>query len=101
MQSMPPASGESGSLIDLAKDMATALGDQWGVGNRGCDDGIVLLVSKADRVAYLRTAAGAQQALPDETAHIVVDAMRPAFRQGNFDKGPWVGSGQGPAAALS
>ena len=47
----------------------------------------MLLVSKGDRVVYLRTAAGAQAAVPDSKATVITERMKEYLRRGDFDGG--------------
>eukprot|EP00667_Euglena_gracilis_P007156 EG_transcript_7233 len=73
--------------IAQGKAFATVLGARWGVSHGTCNDGIILLVSASDRVVYLRTAGGAQAALLDDVAAVIVARMRDAFKQGQYDSG--------------
>ena len=88
MNAMDLAYAPSASAaVDKAKEFATALGTRWGVGHADCNDGVVLLVSRSDRVVYLRTAAGAQKAVSDGSATAITEKMKGYFREGKFDEG--------------
>lgn len=64
---------------------ATELGQQWGVGQRGQDNGAVLLVSRDDREVFIATGYGLEGAIPDAIAsRIVRNILLPNFRQGDF-----------------
>jgi uncharacterized protein len=67
---------------------ATQLGREWGVGQQGQDNGVVILVSEGDREVFIATGYGLEGAIPDAIAsRIVRNIMRPAFRQGAFYAG--------------
>lgn len=67
---------------------ATELGRQWGVGQKGKDNGVVVLVSKDDREVFIAPGYGLEGAIPDAIANrIYRNIIRPAFRQGNFYAG--------------
>ena len=67
---------------------ATQLGREWGVGQQGQDNGVVILVSEGDREVFIATGYGLEGAIPDAIAsRIVRNIIRPAFRQGDFFAG--------------
>lgn len=75
----------NGAPVD---DYAISLGRDWGVGQEGKDNGVVVLVSKNDRKMFIATGYGVEGALPDATANQIVERiMTPAFRQGEFYAG--------------
>jgi uncharacterized protein len=67
---------------------ATELGQRWGIGQKGKDNGIVLLIKteQPGRGAFIATGYGAEGALPDGLAgQIIRDVMIPRFKAGeNF-----------------
>lgn len=68
-----------------ASDYATELGRQWGVGQQGKDNGVVVLVSREDRRIFIATGYGLEGAIPDAVAsRIVRNIITPNFREGNF-----------------
>jgi uncharacterized protein len=74
-----------GAPID---DYAVYLGRDWGVGQEGKDNGVVVLVSKNDRKMYIATGYGVEGALPDAIANRIVErVITPAFRNGDFYAG--------------
>ena len=75
--------GDDGDAPGAARDMARALHDAWGVGDGRCDNGVVLLLARADRAVHISTGRGARAALPDGQARQVVEGMKPALRQGD------------------
>lgn len=68
-----------------ASEYATELGRQWGVGQQGKDNGVVVLVSREDRRIFIATGYGLEGAIPDAVAsRIVRNIITPNFREGNF-----------------
>ncbi len=71
-----------------AADYAIELGRQWGVGQKGQDNGVVILASRTDRKVFIATGYGLEGAIPDALANrIVEDVMVPNFRAGRFYDG--------------
>ncbi len=67
---------------------ATELAHKWGVGQKGKDNGIVVLVAKDDRRMTIRTGYGVEHLLTDALSRrIIENIMTPAFKQGNYYKG--------------
>ena len=67
---------------------ATELGQQWGVGQQGKDNGVVILVSRDDRQVFIATGFGLEGAIPDVVAgRIVREIITPNFKQGRFYAG--------------
>lgn len=72
---------------------ATALGDQWGVGQGEEDNGAVVLVSRDDRRIFIATGFGLEGSVPDALAgRIVREIITPLFRQGRFYEGLALGT---------
>lgn len=66
--------------------------DQWKLGRKGVDDGVLLLVAKNDRTVRIEVGRGLEGALPDVTAfRIIREFIVPAFSQGDFAGGIRVG----------
>ncbi len=67
---------------------ATELGRQWGIGQEGKDNGVVVLVSEADREVFIAPGYGLEGAIPDAIANrIYRNIIRPAFREGDYYRG--------------
>lgn len=59
--------------------------DQWKLGREKPDDGVLVLVAKADRKMRIEVGYGLEGAIPDAiTKRIVSDIMQPSFRAGDF-----------------
>ncbi len=64
------------------------LAEKWGVGRKGKDNGIMVLVALDDRKMSIQTGYGMEGALPDAIAkRIVENDMKPAFKQGDYYEG--------------
>ena len=69
-------------------DVALALHRQWGVGQRGRDNGVVLLWVPTQRAVQISVGYGLEGVLPDARAGRIRDqAIFPAFKRGDFDAG--------------
>lgn len=69
-------------------DLAQQIGEQWGVGQAGKNNGIVILVAINDRSAAIATGYGMEGAIPDiTTRHIRENHMNPNFRNGDYYAG--------------
>jgi uncharacterized protein len=62
--------------------------DQWKIGRKGADDGVILLVAKNDRAVRIEVGTGLEGALPDVLANrIISQVIVPRFRSGDFAGG--------------
>ena len=69
-------------------DIATKLFEKWGVGKKGVDEGILLLVAVKDRRIRIETGYGSEGYLTDaQAARIIRDIMQPAFAHQQWDEG--------------
>ncbi|TAK38631.1 MAG: YgcG family protein [Betaproteobacteria bacterium] len=59
--------------------------EQWKLGRKGVDDGVLLLVAKDDRQLRIEVGRGLEGALPDAIAkRIVAEYITPRFKQGDY-----------------
>lgn len=62
--------------------------EKWKPGQKGKDNGVLLVLAKAERRVRIEVGMGLQGVLPDITAsHIIRDVMRPYLKDGNYDQG--------------
>jgi uncharacterized protein len=62
--------------------------DAWNLGRKGVDDGILLVVAKNDRTVRIEVGYGLEGAVPDVSAHRVIqEYLVPRFREGDFAGG--------------
>lgn len=72
---------------DIA-EYATKLGRNWGIGQKGKNNGILMLIAIGDRKVTIQTGYGAEGAVPDITTHeIIENDITPNFKQGNYYAG--------------
>jgi uncharacterized protein len=69
-------------------EFAFAVGDAWGVGQKGLDNGLVIAVSVGDRKVFMAPGRGLEGALTDVLcSRIVQNIIVPAFREGQYYEG--------------
>lgn len=71
---------------------AQQLGESWGVGQKGFDNGIVILIksktASSKGEVFIATGYGLEAVIPDATAKLIVDnEMIPEFKKGNMYDG--------------
>jgi uncharacterized protein len=65
------------------EDYATRLANAWGVGRKGVEDGVVLLIFMKERRMRLAVGDGLRKAIPDTAASdILATIVAPRFRTG-------------------
>lgn len=69
-------------------DYAQKLGRAWGIGQKGKNNGVIILVALDDHKMSIQTGYGMEGALPDViTQQIRVNDMNPRFKEGKFYEG--------------
>ena len=72
-------------------DIATygyQLGRHWGIGQKGKDNGVLLIVAKTERRMRIEVGYGLEGTLTDAiSANIIQKVIRPAFKKGQFSQG--------------
>lgn len=59
--------------------------DQWKIGRKKIDDGVILLVAKNDRTLRLEVGYGLEGAIPDAVAkRVIAETITPYFKSGDF-----------------
>ena len=67
---------------------ANEIGEKWGVGQKGKDNGIVIVLSEKDRKITIRTGYAAQIQLPPSINKSIIDqVIIPHFKQGDYAGG--------------
>lgn len=62
--------------------------DEWKLGRKGVDDGVLILLAKDDRATRIEVGYGLEGALPDVIAkRIIEEVMIPYFRAGDYYAG--------------
>jgi len=65
------------------EDFGYRLGRAWGIGQKGKDNGVVLLVAPGERRVRIAVGYGLEGLLTDQRAARIVNDMLPYFRSGN------------------
>src|SRR5690606_33123274 len=80
---------------DTPRQYVTALFNQWGVGRRGADNGVMILLALNDRRVEIETGYGVEDILPDgKVGEIIRTSMVPYFRRQQWGEGLLAGSQQ-------
>ena len=70
------------------EDFSIRLAEAWKVGQKGKDNGVILLIFKNDRKVRIEVGYGLEGVLPDATCKLIIEnEIAPRFRQGNFEEG--------------
>jgi uncharacterized protein len=79
---VPSLEGESIEALGLR------LGNSWGIGQKGLDNGVLLIVAPAERRARIEVGKGLEGLLTDErAAQILKERAIPDFASGRFERG--------------
>lgn len=69
-------------------DYAIQLGEKWGVGEKGKNNGVLILVAAQDHKMFISTGRGLEAVIPDAICkRIVTNDLRPAFKQDQYYSG--------------
>ena len=64
------------------------LGRHWGIGQKGKDNGVLLIVAPNDRKVRIEVGRGLEPLMTDLMSKIIIEnAIVPEFRRGNFGAG--------------
>jgi len=66
------------------EDVANTIFRAWGVGQKGKNEGILMLLAVNDRRSRLEVGYGLEPILPDGLSGSILRQMRPALRQGDY-----------------
>ncbi len=77
------------SIEPLAiEDYAVKLFESWGIGKKGKDNGVLILVAMKERRIKIEVGYGLEGAVPDGVAGSIIDNdISPRFKQGDFSGG--------------
>ncbi|KAA3440525.1 TPM domain-containing protein [Rufibacter hautae] len=69
-------------------DYAFKLAEQWGIGQQGKNNGILILTAVNERKIYIATGYGLEGAVPDAIAKRITEyTIKPEYKQGNYYAG--------------
>lgn len=67
---------------------ATALHRKWGVGQKNLNNGVLILISKAEHKIFISTGQGVQGKLTDGRLQLIINnVIIPSFKQGQYYQG--------------
>ncbi len=70
---------------DTVENYAAALFDDWNIGQKGKDNGILLLIAKEDREMRIEVGYGLEPQVTDiEASHLIQNVLTPAFREEDY-----------------
>ncbi|GAB3385489.1 hypothetical protein GCM10027514_25960 [Azotobacter armeniacus] len=70
------------------EEFGVELGRRWGIGQKGKDNGALLIVARDERRVRIEVGYGLEERLTDaQSALIIHNIIIPAFRQGDFARG--------------
>ena len=73
---------------EAIEDFAGRVTDEWKLGRKGVDDGVLFVVAKQERKMRIHTGRGVQGTLTDALSRrIIADIVAPRFRSGDFAGG--------------
>ncbi len=83
-----------GSLQGLdIRDYGYQLGRAWGLGQKGKDDGVLVLVAPSEHKVSIEVGYGLEGDLTDATSSVIINQhMLPKFRTGDYIGGLWAGT---------
>lgn len=75
------------------EDYAVMLFEKWGIGHKGKDNGILIVLAVKDRRVRIEVGYGLEGAIPDAIAkQVIEERMMPFFKQGKYQEGLVSGS---------
>ena len=82
------------SLQGLAiEDFGSRLGNHWGIGQEGRNNGVLLIVAHQERKIRIEVGLGLEDALTDVLAKAIIETeILPRFREDNFPDGIHIGA---------
>lgn len=73
---------------ETIEQYAMRVAEQWKLGRKNIDDGVILLIAKADRTLRIEVGYGLEGVLTDATSkRIIAETITPYFKQGDFHSG--------------
>lgn len=69
-------------------DYAIQLAEEWGIGQKEKDNGVLILVAKEDREVFIAVGYGLEGSIPDALAKRIIEQnIKPNFREGAYYQG--------------
>jgi uncharacterized protein len=68
--------------------MATAIGNEAGIGSSNLDNGVVILISVAEKTRFMAIGSGLESVITDiDAEHLQQEYLVPLFQQGDYSQG--------------
>lgn len=78
---------------EAIEEYGVALGRAWGIGRKGVNDGVLLIVAPNERQTRIEVGYGLEGELTDAQASVIIQSvMLPEFRRGNIAAGVVAGT---------
>jgi uncharacterized protein len=78
---------------DSIEDYGYQLGRAWGIGQKGKNNGALIIVVPTEHKVRIEVGYGLEGVLTDAQSNVIIDeVMKPAFRQGNYNAGVYNGT---------
>jgi len=68
-------------------DVATRLFEKWGIGKKGVDEGLLVLIATQDKQIRIETGYGSEGYIPDVVASRIIRETGPMLSNQNWDQG--------------
>ena len=73
---------------EVLEEFGIKVAEQWKIGQKGKDNGIIMLVSKQDRKIRIEVGRGLEGKITDLMSGRIIDlVIKPKFKRGDFDNG--------------
>lgn len=83
------------------RDFSNRLFEKWGIGQKGKDNGVLILTGIEDRRIWIEVGYGIEPIIPDARAGRILDeAVVPSFRRGDYASG-LIGGAQSVASIIA
>jgi uncharacterized protein len=77
---------------DNIDQFSIRVAEAWKIGQKGRDNGVLLVIAQTERKVRIEVGMGLQGVLPDITSgRIIRDVMRPHLKSGNYEQGINIG----------
>lgn len=73
---------------EVLEQFSIKVAEKWKIGQKGKDNGVILLVSKNDKKMRIEVGRGLEGTITDLAAGRIIDnVIKPSFKEGDFDRG--------------
>ena len=78
---------------DVIEDFSIRVAEKWKIGQKGKDNGIILLIARDDRKVRIEVGRGLEGKVTDlVSGRIIRNSIIPYFKSGDYDNGVWAGT---------